>query len=145
MNPFSRFAFFTLARDTGFVALAGFTLMVAFSFVPALACKIGATVSLIFSIGLLLRVYYLTEERLLRSEVWRALPPEERPAGEGGRRWARTHFETLMLHLAKGAAGTAGLLYCFALVLTLVAGSPQTAFSQGQSFANAANADMVVK
>jgi hypothetical protein len=37
MTPFSRFAFFTMARDAGFVALATLTLMVAFSHAPALA------------------------------------------------------------------------------------------------------------
>ena len=73
MNPFARFAFFTMVRDTSFVALAAGTLMVGYSFEPPLAFTIGATVALIFSIGLLVRSYFLTEERLLRSEVWRAL------------------------------------------------------------------------
>lgn len=81
MNPFARFAFFTMARDASFVALAAGTLMVGYSFEPPLAFTIGATVALIFSIGLLVRSYFLTEERLLRSEVWRALRPDERPAG----------------------------------------------------------------
>ena len=48
MNPFARFAFFTMVRDTGFVALAAGTLMVGYSFEPPLAFKIGATVALIF-------------------------------------------------------------------------------------------------
>ena len=84
MNPFARFAFFTMVRDTSFVALAAGTLMVGYSFEPPLAFTIGATVALIFSIGLLVRSYFLTEERLLRSEVWRALRPDERPAGIPG-------------------------------------------------------------
>lgn len=81
MNPFARFAFFTMVRDTSFVALAAGTLMVGYSFEPPLAFKIGATIALIFSIGLIVRSYFLTEERLLRSEVWRALRPDERPTG----------------------------------------------------------------
>jgi hypothetical protein len=84
MTPFARFAFFAVARDASFVTLAAATLMVAFSFEPPLAFKIGATVALIFSIGLIIRSYFLTEERLLRSEVWRALRPDERPAGIQG-------------------------------------------------------------
>lgn len=107
MNPFARFAFFTMARDTSFVALAAGTLMVGYSFEPPLAFTIGATVALIFSIGLLVRSYFLTEERLLRSEVWRALRPDERPAGAQGRRLARAQLEELLLRFAKAASGVA--------------------------------------
>jgi hypothetical protein len=141
MTPFSRFAFFTMARDAGFVALATLTLMVAFSYTPALACKIGATMALIFAVALLLRARYLTEERLMRGEVWRALEPQERPAGKDGRGWARAHFEMLMLRVAKGAAGAAGLLYGCALVLALATGAPQSA----PSLISPANAAIVLK
>jgi hypothetical protein len=136
MNPFTRFAFFTVARDTGFVTLAAGLLMAAFSFRPALAFQIGATAALIFSLGLLLRAYFLTEERLERSEVWRALPEEERPPGEDGRRWAKSHLELLLLHFAKGASGFAGLLYCSALAMALAAGLAQADPSPSHQFVN---------
>lgn len=116
--PSTRFAFFTLARDSAFVTLAAATLMVGFSFEPSLALKIGATTALIFSLGLLIRVYFLTEERFLRSEAWRALRPDERPAGEQGLQLARAQLEELLLRFAKGASGIAGILYCSALVLS---------------------------
>jgi Na+/melibiose symporter-like transporter len=125
MNPFTRFAYFTVARDAGFVTLAAMLLMLAFSFEPSLAFEVGATIALVFSVGLLVRVYFLTEERLERSEVWRALSEEERPPGDDGRRWARGHFETLLLHFAKDASAFAGLLYCTALVMALAAGLAQ--------------------
>jgi hypothetical protein len=125
MNSFMRFAFFTVARDAGFVTLAAMVLMLAFSFRLALAFEIGASIALIFAVGLLARVYFLTEERLERSEVWRALPEEARPPGEDGRRWARGHFELLLLHFAKGASGFAGLLYCSALLMGLASGLAQ--------------------
>jgi len=101
MTPFARFAFFAVARDASFVTLAAATLMVAFSFEPPLAFKIGTTVALIFSIGLIIRSYFLTEERLLRSEVWRALRPDERPTGIQGRQLARAQLEELLLRFAK--------------------------------------------
>jgi hypothetical protein len=101
------------------VTLAAATLMVAFSFEPPLAFKIGATVALIFSIGLIIRSYFLTEERLLRSEVWRALRPDERPAGIQGRQLARAQLEELLLRFAKAASGIAGILYSSALVLSM--------------------------
>ena len=118
MMPFRRFAFFTVARDATFVTLAAATLMLAFSFEPPLAFKIGATVALIFSLLLLTRSYFLTEERFLRSEAWRALKPEERPAGNHGQQLARAQFDELLLRFAKAASGVAGLLYGSALLLS---------------------------
>jgi hypothetical protein len=102
MIPCARFAFFTLARDASFVALAGTVLMVGFSFEPPLAFKIGATVALLFAITLLIRRSLMTEERFRRSEAWRALRPEERPAGDQGARMAQAALEELMLRFAKG-------------------------------------------
>jgi hypothetical protein len=120
MEPFSRFAFFTVARDASFVALAAATLMLAFSFHPPLAFCIGAGVTQLFSLGLLLRVGRLTEERLVKSEPWRGLEPPERPFGQAGRRWARNTFEELLLRFAKSASGVASILYGSALVASLI-------------------------
>lgn len=118
MIPCRSFAFYTLARDASFVTLAAVTMMVAASFEPALAFKIGATVALTFSLLLLARIYFLTDERFRRSEAWRALRMEERPAGENGRRFARAQLEDLMLRFAKASAGIAGILYSSALMLS---------------------------
>lgn len=118
MIPCRSFAFYTLARDASFVTLAAATMMVAASFEPALAFKIGATVALTFSLVLLARLYFLTDERFRHSEAWRALRPEERPAGENGQRFARAQLEDLMLRFAKASAGIAGILYSSALMLS---------------------------
>jgi len=120
MDPFRRFAFFTLARDTGYVALAAATLMVALSFYPALAFCMGASVALLFALGLLLRVVWLNEERLERTEQWYALHPPERPHGQTGRRLAHENFEELLLRFAKGASGVASVLYGSSLIASLV-------------------------
>jgi hypothetical protein len=120
MDPFRRFAFFTLARDTGYVGLAAATLMLAFSFYPALAFCIGASVALLFSLGLLLRVGRLTEERLVRTEQWYALEPPERPPGHAGRSRARDSLEELLLRFAKDASGVASVLYGSALIASLI-------------------------
>lgn len=135
MNPFMRFAYFTVMRDTGFVAWAALLLMLAFSFQPPLAFEIGATIALIFSICLLVRVYFLTEERLEHSEVWRALPETERPTGDEGRSWARGHFEILLLRFAKRASALAGVLYCSAFILAFASSlAPPDASNQFVSF-----------
>lgn len=120
MIPCARFAFFTLARDSLFVALAAALLMLAFSFEPPLAFKIGASVALIFSVVLLARGYFLTEQRFRRSEAWRSLRPEERPAGDAGPQLARDQFQMLLLRFAQGASAVASFLYVSALVLSAV-------------------------
>jgi len=119
MIPFRRFAFFTIARDTSFVTLAAVLLMIAFSFEPPLAFKVGATVALVFSIGLLIRSYLLTQEIFLRSEAWYALRPDERPIGESEQQLARAQLKELLLRFAKTSAGIAGILYGAALVLSI--------------------------
>jgi hypothetical protein len=119
MIPCRSFAFYTLARDASFVAVAAATMMVAASFEPALSFKIGATVALTFSLALLARLFFLTDERYLHSEAWQALRPEERPAGENGQKFARAQLEELMLRFAKASAGIAGILYSSALMLSV--------------------------
>lgn len=116
MDQFARYAFFTVARDTGFVALAAVTLMVGFSFDPALALDIAAHIALLFSVLLIVRARWLTEHRFTRCEPWRGLEPCERPAGDTGLRWARDQMEFLLLRFAKGASGAACALYGFSLI-----------------------------
>jgi hypothetical protein len=94
-------------------------MMVAASFEPAMAFKIGATVALTFSLALLARLFFLTDERFRRSEAWRALRPDERPAGEDGPKFARAQLEELILRFAKASAGIAGILYSSALMLSV--------------------------
>lgn len=123
MDAFRRFAFFTTARDASFVALAAGTVMVGFSFAPPLALFIGANIALVFAIGLLLRVACLTDERIVLTEVWRILTPQERPVGEAGRRIARDDLQQTLLRFAKAAAGVAIALYSSSLLLSLSAKS----------------------
>jgi hypothetical protein len=118
MIPFEQFARFTVARDAGFVALAAAMLMLGFSSEPSVALEIGATAALMFSVGLLIRSYRLTEERFVRSEAWRVLRSEQRPAGRIGLQLARTRLEELLLRSAKLASGIAGVLYVAALLLS---------------------------
>jgi hypothetical protein len=118
MNPFARFAYFTVVRDTSFVMLATGMLMLAFSFELPLAFKIGATAALIYSHALLARVCWLTEDRFMRCEAWRTLPDDERPQGERGLRWAHAELEAMLLQFAKSSAGAASILYGSALLLS---------------------------
>jgi len=119
MSAFHRFAVATIARDSAFVALAASTLMLAFSFAPALALGIGANIALLFAIVLLLRAACLSDDRIERTEAWRILRPQERPVGDAGRRSARDDLQEVLLRFAEAAAGAAIFLYSASLYLSL--------------------------
>jgi hypothetical protein len=123
MGAFHRFAFATIARDATFVALAAATLMIGFSFAPALALSIGANIALVFSVFLVLRAACLSEDGVVRTEVWRILKPQERPLGEKALRIARDDLKDLLLRFAQGAAGVAIVLYGVSLCISLNAQS----------------------
>ena len=118
MIPFTRFAFFTVARDAGFVTLAAVLLMLAFSFEPPLAFEVGATVALIFSLGLLVRGY-LPDRRTLRAQRGLARAAGRRTAGRRRRpALGAGAVGGTAAALCQGRLGIAGLLYCSALVLS---------------------------
>jgi hypothetical protein len=122
MEAFRRFAMFTVARDAGFVVLAAVTLMIGFSYTPAYALMAGASIALFFSVGLLLRAGRLDERRIVRTEAWKILRPEERPTGDAGRRRACADLEQVLFRYAYVAAGIAITLYAFSMLASLDTG-----------------------
>jgi len=123
MGAFRRFAFAAAARDAGFVALAAATLMLAFSFAPALSLSIGANIALGFAVGMVLRAACLSDDGIERTEAWLILQPQERPTGDIGRRLARDELQDVLLRFAKVAAGVAIILYAASLAVSLNAQS----------------------
>lgn len=119
MGAFHRFAIATIARDSAFVALAAATLMLAFSFAPALAFVIGADVALAFAICLVLRAACLSDDGIERTEVWRILDRRERPVGDAGRRLARDDLREVLLKFAEAGSAVAILLYTASLCISL--------------------------
>jgi Ca2+/Na+ antiporter len=120
MEPFRREAHFGLMRDTGFIALAAATMMLAFSYRLELAFCIGASVALLFAVVLVFKVGGLTEEAVQRSEPWLALERGRRPRGHEGRRWARDRLEDLLLLFAKRSSGIAVAMFGVALVVRVI-------------------------
>lgn len=118
MDTFSRFAFFTIARDASFAALAAGILMVAYSFNPPLAFVIGASVAMFFSAVMLIRALFLTEDRIVSSEPWQVMEPEQRPVGDAGRAGACERLETMLLGAAKSAAGIASVMFALGLLIS---------------------------
>jgi len=123
MGAFRRFAFAAAARDVGFVALAAATLMLAFSFAPALSLSIGANIALAFAIFMILRAVCLRTDAIERTEVWLILQPQERPAGDAGRSLARDELQDVLLRFARASAGAAIVLYGASLAVSLSADS----------------------
>lgn len=119
MNPFAKIALVTTARDASCVALAGIILMIAFSYDPPLALHIGAHIALLYSIVLLARVFLLSEERIVQSEPWLVLEPEERPVGDTAPQWACERLKEVLLRFAKAASGTASVLFGVSLIASL--------------------------
>ena len=118
MSVFRRVAFAMLARDATFTGLAAATLMLAFSFAPAMALTIGANIALLFAIAQLLRAACLSEDRIDRTEAWRSLEASERPVGDTGRKIARDDLQEALLRFARAAAGAAIVLYAASLYLS---------------------------
>ncbi|MGB7617542.1 MAG: hypothetical protein WBM06_11350 [Pseudolabrys sp.] len=117
MHPFSEKAFYLLLWRAILVALIAAVLMVTRSFELAAAFLIGANVALLFSVSLIAWKSHLDEKQIVRTEAWRALAPEERPAGEVGRRWALNSLEELALRFAKASSAVAIALAGIALVI----------------------------
>ena len=117
MHPFSEKAFYLLVWRAILVALIAVVLMVTRSFELAAAFLIGANVALLFSVGLIVWKSQLDDERIVRTEAWRSVQPEERPAGEAGRRWALNSLEELALRFAKASSAVAIALAGTALVM----------------------------
>lgn len=122
MIPCERYAHFTLVRDASLFGVAAVMFMIGFSFEPALALDLAATIALVFAIVQIVRFMRLTEDSFRRGEVWQSLRPDERPAGANGIRVAFDAMQNLMLRFAKTAAGAAIMLYGSGLLLSLTFG-----------------------
>jgi hypothetical protein len=116
VHPFSEKAFYLLVWRAFLVALIAVVLMVSFEL--GVAFLIGANVALLFSVGLIAWKSQLDEKQIVRTEAWRALGLEERPAGEAGRRWALNSLEELALQFAKASSAVAIALAGTALVMS---------------------------
>lgn len=117
MHPFSEKAFYLLVWRAILVAIIAVVLMATRSFEFAAAFLIGANVALLFSVCLITWISQLDDERIVRTEAWRSVQPEERPAGEAGRRWALNSLAELALRFAKASSAVAIALAGTAFVI----------------------------
>jgi hypothetical protein len=121
MNQFRQVTEQLLMRDAAIVAFVGFGAMMAYGFEPTAAFMAAGIVSLLFCLGLILRAWWLTEERVPELEAWRHVEPDQRPIGDDGLRKARDQFQLVLLHAAKISA-TFAISFCGAALALDVAG-----------------------
>lgn len=118
MHPFIEKTFYLLVYWAIMAGLIAVVLMATRSSGLAAAFLIGANVALLFSVGLVAWKSQLDEEDIVRTEAWRSLRPEERPAGEAGRRWALNNLGELALRFSKASSAVAIALAGTALVMS---------------------------
>lgn len=117
MEAFARLAWLKVVSDAFFAALAAGILMVAYSSDPPLALVLGASVVMFFTAVMLVRALLLTEEKVVSTEPWLVMQPEERPTGDAGVAYAREQLETVMLGAAKTASGIASAMFGLGILL----------------------------
>jgi len=116
MDTFARVALLRVVLDASCAAIAATIVMIAYSFDPPLALFSGALIALFFASVMLIRALFVTEDRVVQSELWQIIEPEQRPIGDDGRRMARAWMERAFLRFAKGGSAIAALLFGFALL-----------------------------
>jgi hypothetical protein len=116
MKPFEEKAFHLLVWRAFLAALIALVLIVTRGYQVPGAFVVAANVALIFSLGLIVWARRLTDERIASTEAWRILKPSQRPAGIGGRRWARLYLSDMALRFAKVSSAVAAGLSASALI-----------------------------
>ena len=115
MESFREKALYLLVWRAFLASLLTLVVVVTRSYCVAGALIIAANVALIFSLGLIVWARRLTDERIASTEAWRTLKPSQRPAGIGGRRWARLYLNDVALRFAKASSAVAAGLSASAL------------------------------
>ncbi len=117
MHPFRDQAFYLLLWKSILATIVAVILMATQSADLTAAALIGAHVALLFSLALIAWTSLLSEARVVRTEAWRMLPSNQRPAGAAGRRWARNCLEETGLRFAEAGSAIAIALSASALML----------------------------
>ena len=117
MDPFRRNVFYLLLWRTFLIALIALVLAVTRQLEFGGALLTGANVALLFSLGLIVWSERLSSDRIVWTEAWQMLRPDQRPAGSAGRTGAYDCLRDLALQFAKGASAVAAALSASAFLL----------------------------
>jgi hypothetical protein len=124
MEKIRETAFYLTAWHAFLATLVAVLLIALNDFEATTALLIAANFTLLFALVLVVRARGLTEQRIARGQLWRTVPPKQRPAGEAGLRMARDVLELTWLRFARGAAAIAII---FSALAYLSHGSGQAA------------------
>jgi hypothetical protein len=114
MEKIRETAFYLTVWHAFLATLVAVLLIVVNDFESTTALLIAANLTLLFALVLVARATGLTEQRIVRGQLWRTVPPKQRPAGEAGLRMARDVLEVTWLRFARGAAAMAIILSALA-------------------------------
>jgi hypothetical protein len=107
MDDFRNTAFYLTLWYAVLMAIVSVLLIALHDLALASALLAAATLALLFALFLMARAGRLSEKRITRSQFWRTVAPQKRPAGEAGLRMACRVLEETWLRFAKGAAAVA--------------------------------------
>lgn len=107
MDDFRNTAFYLTLWYAVLTTIVSILLVSLYDLALASALLAAATLALLFAVVLMARAGGLSEKRIIRSQFWRTLAPQKRPAGEAGARMACRALEETWLRFAKGAAAAA--------------------------------------
>ena len=107
MDDFRNTAFYLTLWHAILTAIVSVLLIALHDLALASALSAAATLALLFALLLMARAGRLSEKRITRSQFWRTLAPQMRPAGEAGLRMACRVLGETWLRFAKGATAAA--------------------------------------
>ena len=107
MDDFRNTAFYLTLWYALLTAIVSVLLIALHDLALASALLAAATLALLFALILMARAGRLSEKQITRSQFWRTLAPQKRPAGEAGLRMACRVLEETWLRFAKSAAAAA--------------------------------------
>ena len=119
MNAVTQAAFLSVGRGCGFAGLAVMCVVLALSFQPVLAAQVGAILTLILCLILVVFAYRAISNPYKSTETWIILPEVDRPPEATAQKVIGETLRDTYFWFAKYAAAIATLLFAMSAVLSM--------------------------
>jgi len=120
VNEIEQAAQLSIGRACGFAGFGIALTVLALSFEPVLAAKIGAALSLVLTITLLVFAYRARHSHHQTTEVWLLIDAKSRPPARYARQIINEARRHAMLWFARWSAASSALFASTAILLALV-------------------------
>lgn len=117
MEELRGLAMVSVGRAVFFCWIGIATLVLAFSFDPSLALKVGGVSALILCLALVERACRTDRSDPRGTELWSMLEPAKRPTGDPGHRLLSSVLAETYLRFARWAAGAAATFFAGAVLI----------------------------